>query len=93
MKIKHWQGYGNVDAVKVAKIKHTTDRTELIIKVTGNHEYGLVRDDKYDLYHWLVKRFDRNVKDSQSIIDYCYRDDYVKVDGLDVEQCTYSFLY
>ena len=28
------------------------------IRVEGNHECGLVRNDDYDLYNWLVKRFD-----------------------------------
>ena len=59
MKIKHWQGYGSVNAIKVK------DNTcKLHIRVSGNHEWGICRDDLYDLYNWLVKRFDKSIKDS-----------------------------
>lgn len=58
MRIKHWQGYGTVNAVRV-KDKQCT----LHIRVSGNHEWGLERDDVYDLYNWLVKRFDKSVPD------------------------------
>lgn len=56
MKIKHWQGYGTVSATRI-KDKNCT----LHIRLTGNHEWGLRRDDMYDLYNWLVKRFDKSV--------------------------------
>ena len=36
MKIKHWQGYGCVNAVRVKDKEHT-----LHIRVTGNHECGI----------------------------------------------------
>ena len=45
MKIKHWQGYGTVSATRI-KDKSCT----LHVLVTGNHEWGLRRDDLYDLY-------------------------------------------
>ncbi len=60
MRIKHWQGYGTVDAKKI-----TGDGTTLHIKVSGNHEWGLRRDDLYDLFNWLVKRFDKAETDFQ----------------------------
>lgn len=58
MRIKHFAGYGSVNAKKIADKAHT-----LHIKVTGNHEWGIVRKDDYDLFNWLVKRFDKNQKD------------------------------
>ena len=58
MKIKHWQGYGTVDAKKLP-----ANGASLRIKVSGNHEWGLRRDDEYDLYCWLVKRFDKSIPD------------------------------
>lgn len=58
MKIKHWQGYGTVSARKVKDGSCT-----LHVKVEGNHEWGLDRRDEYDLYNWLVRRFDKDVQD------------------------------
>ena len=57
MRIRHWQGYGNVTATKC---KDSTP-SMLHIKVQGNHEWGVVLNDDYDLYNWLVKRFDNDV--------------------------------
>lgn len=59
MRIKHWQGYGLVNAVKVKD-----DSCTLHVKVTGDHEQGLEREDAYDLYNWLVKKFDKSVPSS-----------------------------
>ena len=59
MKIKHFAGYGCVTARKVKDGNPFT----LHIRVEGNHEWGLVREDDYDLYNWLVKRFDKDVQD------------------------------
>lgn len=64
MKIKHWQGYGTVDAIK---IKDRLDGCDLHIKVKGNHEWGLVREDRYDIYNWLVKRFDKSIESYRNI--------------------------
>ena len=77
MKIKHWQGYGTVSATKVPD-KNCT----LHIRVVGNHECGLRRGDLYDLYNWLVKRFDKSVPEGETIID-----------GLNVDTCDYYFKY
>ena len=54
MKIKHWQGYGSVEATRIKNASCT-----LHVRVHGDHECGLKLDDDYDLYNWLVKRFDR----------------------------------
>lgn len=58
MRIKHWQGYGTVSARKINDSSCT-----LHIRVEGNHEWGIVRNDDFDLYHWLVIRFDKDVAD------------------------------
>ena len=99
MKIKHFAGYGSVNAVKVSK-KNVTDmfgneKIELVVKVSGNHEWGLERNDAYDLYHWLIKRFDKSVGDFYDIyggMSYstttCYDKDK---NGLDVECCDYTY--
>ena len=74
MKIKHWQGYGYVEAKKT-NVENVTeeelaaigiygyDKVKLLtITVTGDHEWGLVRDDIYDCYNWLVKKFDKTAQ-------------------------------
>lgn len=58
MKIKHWAGYGCVTARKVKSNPYV-----LHIRVEGNHEWGIVREDEYDLFNWLVRRFDKDILD------------------------------
>lgn len=94
MKIKHWQGYGCVTAKKVSKtVKNGV--TKLVVRVTGNHEWGLVREDKYDLKRWLIDRFDKSAKDVNPYsIEYKYVDGYERTaDGIDEEYCEYTFAY
>lgn len=79
MRIKHWQGYGSVNA-KVVKRTISTQRNEktITIKVWGNHEYGLDRsDDFYDVHKWLLSRFDKQAS-YQDIkrIDFSYLEDF-----------------
>ena len=100
MKIKHFTGYGSVNAVKVSK-KNVTDtfgneKVELVVRVSGNHEWGLERNDAYDLYNWLIKRFDKSIGDFYDIyggLSYTMNDYYIKENGLDVECCDYKFTY
>ena len=85
-KIKHWQGYGSVDA---KLLKKTPD--EMVIQVSGMHEYGLDCDkyDTYRVYEWLVKRFDptKTERDIESVdID----DTYETRGNVDIEVCTYT---
>lgn len=90
MRIKHWQGYGTVTAKKISKTMENGE-TVLVIKVSGNHEWGLVRDDAYDLKRWLIDRFDKSAKDlTWYNINYNYIDDY---DDNDEEYCIYTFRY
>lgn len=53
MKIKHWQGYGTLNAKKLSSSADT-----LIVEVWGNHEWGLELNDMYNMFNWLVKKFD-----------------------------------
>ena len=51
MKIKHWQGYGSVNAVKTSEDKYHVE-----IVVTGAHEYGLLTTDHYFIRTWLLAK-------------------------------------
>lgn len=94
MRIKHWQGYGTVTAKKVRKTVRCGETT-LVIKVSGNHEWGLVRNDAYDLKRWLIDRFDKSAKDiNPYAMEYTYEDGYDTDDnGCDEEYCIYTFRY
>ena len=94
MHIKHWAGYGLVTAKLISKTV-TDGETILVVKVSGNHEQGLVRTDLYTLKSWLVDKFDRAAKDiSPYSIEYDYLNDYETTsDGLDEEYCIYTFRY
>jgi len=92
MKIKHWQGYGTVSAQKIQDANCT-----LHVRVTGNHEWGLVRNDLYDLYSWIVKRFDRAVppyiKWNNMLQDARCTEGSTVIDGIDTDTCDYYFWY
>lgn len=98
MRIKHWQGYGHLDAkVTCKKFNTWSNMREITIEVKGNHEYGLDRShDKYDVFNWLLKRFDRNVKDMDDRIikdiEFNYLPD-VRENGCDVERAEYRITY
>ena len=92
MKIKHFQGYGSVQAKKLSK---TTigNKTKLVVEVKGNHEWGLVRDDIYDAKRWLFDRFEKNFNGNDYDIEMTIKDDYVREGNIDVEVATYTFVY
>ena len=88
MKIKHFAGYGTVEAKKINDGKAT-----LHVHVEGNHECGLRREDDYDLFNWLVKRFDRTQKGYQE-----WHKKYPVIEIVDgwnggVDCCDYYFRY
>lgn len=58
MRIKHFMGYGSVNAKVVGKSLNTaTGLKTLTINVWGNHEWGLDRSEYYDdVNDWLVKK-------------------------------------
>ena len=92
MKIKHFQGYGSVQAKKLSK---TTigNKTKLVVEVKGNHEWGLVRDDVDDAKRWLFDRFEKNFNGNYYDIEMTIKDDYVREGSIDVEVATYTFVY
>ncbi len=92
MKIKHFQGYGSVQAKKVSKTTKN-GKTKLVVEVKGNHERGLVRDDIYDVKRWLFDKFEKNFKGNYYDIEMSIKDDYVKEGNIDVEVATYTFVY
>lgn len=96
MKIKHFFGYGCVNAKKVSlktieapnKWSMFDDMVKLKVKVTGEHERGLVEDTSYGYYYgvwnWLAKRFYKGCKDTD-IVD-------VDIDSIKFEECDYTFI-
>ena len=90
MKIKHFAGYGCVNARKIAK--DTTDgKTTLVIEVIGDHECGIVRDDGIDLKRWLVDRFDKSVTEMPWYkMYYSITKDYSYYDA---DRAVYTFTY
>lgn len=94
MKIKHYQGYGSVTATKVSKTQKDGIVT-MVIEVSGNHEWGLYRDDVYDCYNWLLSKFDKKVLSYKHILSMDIKDNvYIRDErGVDVEHCTYVFRY
>lgn len=93
MKIKHFMGYGCVNAKKVSCTKN-----ELVVHVWGCHEYGVVRNDRYDIFNWLVKRFDKSRKDYTEIVDvdideWWERETDGKYRGMDANHCEYTIRF
>lgn len=95
MKIKHWAGYGCVNARRI-----NDGKAKLHVRVEGLHEMGLERGtwDTSLLYNWLVKRFDKTVPEylewvrSRPIIDT--ETDFRNDPKLGyVEICDYYFTY
>ena len=97
MRIKHFAGYGSVEAKKVSKTTFTDEygekKTKLVVRVKGNHEWGLVRDDIYDVKRWLFDKFEKNFLGKDDEISMSVVDDYVKENGLAVEVAVYIFVY
>jgi len=95
MRIKHFMGYGSVNAKVVEKglktdVANGLLRKYLKINVWGNHEYGLVREDKYDINNWLVKKVAKVDIDYRQIenIDWDYLPD---IDGQEAVQYTIQY--
>ena len=92
MKIKHFQGYGSVQAKKVSKTIEG-DKVILVVEVKGNHEWGLVVIDNYDAKHWLFDRFEKNFKGDEHDMDISIESKEVKENGIDVDVAIYTFIY
>ena len=55
MIIKHWQGYGRLNAKVVEKSKH-----HVVIEVSGSHECGVTTTDPYFIKTWLMAKVAKN---------------------------------
>lgn len=97
MRIKHFAGYGTVEAKKVSKTTVTNQygekKNKLVVNVKGNHEWGLVRDDIYDVKRWLFDKFEKNFSGNYYQIIMDVKNDYIKENRIDVEVATYTFVY
>ena len=96
MRIKHWQGYGQVTAEKVYST-NVGGENVIVIKVSGNHEWGLHRDDRYDVARWLlskfVKEFRSGEKNYMDITQMILEDSFEKSESGYTEVCTYHIKY
>ena len=94
-KLKHWQGYGCLDAKKLADYPYGYRRRKAVIQVEGNHEYGIILHEPYDVWNWLCKRFVKdclkwtNISDLKVTQVYSVKDD----EGRDVEAAVYEIEY
>ena len=93
MKIKHFAGYGSVQATKICKVNLFDNKVKLVVQVKGNHECGLVRNDIYDVRRWLFNKFEKNFTGKDYDISMSIYDDYVRENDIDVEVATYTFVY
>ena len=97
MKVKHFAGYGSVEVKKESKTTFTNEygekKTKLALVVKGNHEWGIVRDDIYDVKRWIFDKFEKNFTGNDYDIAMTVQGDYIKENGLDVEVATYTFIY
>lgn len=97
MKLKHWAGYGCVEAKKLSKkVDKKTGLTTLVVMVKGNHECGLERPtwDEPLLSRWLVERFDRSVNFHYGMFKSINEESaYVEENGMYVDTCKFTFVY
>lgn len=89
-RIKHFQGYGYVEAEVISKPK-AGKRGTLLIKVVGNHEYGLEIDsyDTYRLDKWLGKLGKFTEKD---VVSFSCNSTYIanREKNITEENCLYT---
>lgn len=98
MKLKHFAGYGTVNAKKVSLVDNG-DTTILTVLVTGDHEQGLYpgyilpgmvnRLSDTTIKRWLIDRFDKRTK-SITVFHYNMVIEPLTLDGQAVK---YVFAY
>jgi len=97
MRVKHFAGYGSVEVKKVLKKAiingYGENKTKLILRVKGNHEWGIVRNDIFDVRDWIFNKFEKNFNGDDYDIYMDVQDEYIKENGIDVEVATYTFIY
>lgn len=92
MRVKHWQGYGSVNVKKMER-KVDGSVVNLHLRVWGNHEWGIERNDTYDVVRWIGTRCDKRLTDDRQIVRMVLDDRYEKISGLTVEVCDYYITY
>jgi len=108
MKIKHYQGYGLIDAKVISRKLNTAERRKTVcVAVKGNHEYGLDRSDfPQDAAKWLLKVIkDSDLANGLSLtgpegynfsmnLTVRYEDcPYIRENGCDVENGIYTISF
>ena len=97
MRVKHFAGYGSVEVKKISKKPinngYGEKKTKMVLRVKGNHEWGIVRNDIYDVRKWIFDKFEKNFKGNDYDIDMSIEDNYINENGIDVEVATYTFVY
>lgn len=92
MRIKHFAGYGSVNAKVVERRMSTLTPIRMIkIQVWGNHECGLDRsDDKYDVNQWLLKKVAKVDIDSRNIQEIKF--EYIQdIEGQEAAEYTITY--
>lgn len=92
MKLKHFAGYGVINAKKVYKGANQNGVNILRVAVYGDHEQSLLTSDLYTLYKWLFLRFEKNSEVKNPYTDFIdVRYKWIDVNGS--EGVLYSFYY
>jgi len=87
-KVKHFTGYGTV---MMGRVKDSS--CTLHVRVEGNHECGIEKDDEWLLYCWIVRRFDKNVPNYHDwYLSHPVINIYSGIKG-DTDTCDYCFTY
>lgn len=92
MKVKHWQGYGIVNMKKISQNTKNGIKT-IVVQVSGNHEWGLKRNDIYDIHKWICSKLAKDCKEYCDIVNLQINDYYKRINDLDVEFCDYTISY
>lgn len=92
MKVKHWQGYGVIEMKKISQKTKNGVKT-VVVKVSGNHEWGLERNDTYDVHRWICKRLAKDCKEYSDITNMTLNDHYETINGIYTEVCDYTISY
>lgn len=98
MRIKHFAGYGTIEAKKISKT--TKDNTTVLsVLVTGDHEQGLIPHyiipgeptnySDYTIKKWIIDRFDKKAKNINNL-RYQMECEYI---GYNPDAVKYTFVY
>lgn len=99
MRIKHFAGYGSVNAkILMRSLNTATHEKQVVVQVQGNHEYGLDRSSyKDDVVRWLgkvIKDSDLNKADYWSIkVSYEPVYGIKDTNGCDLDTANYTITY